>query len=494
MKLNEFLSDMTLLQYINLFGTVFNRESHQSVSFEPWPAQVKAIEIFQDSQESLAPKARQTGISEIAAERALFSILRFPRDQGLVFSKTKDDAEYFLEFRLIEKINNLPKIPGVTWPTIVARSKDHIELSNGSRVWSLAPSAVAGAGKTVNWVIFDEAGGIDDHPNGDFAKLYRNVKPVVEKAGKNGWIMIIGTSEPGSYYNEFVKKVHTNKIDDVDMAFIPSSGDPKRTEEWREKELLKFPTEADFLSQYPETMEDFFCVREGLVFPQFEPKEGNAHVNEFTPMKHWQPIFGYDHGYVHPAVLLTAYWDRLNDHLYIHNENFWRATPVEIIAPQVYTEMISIGRPYSKAVADASIFNKTGAVPISDLFKKYKVHFSKSEKYNGLSIIDGSLAMLSERFTHNRITIHPSCYQTVEQLATWKWDDKKKGEKPVDIEDDSIDVLRYICAELKKGNPSSAFKPVLPYSKEKRRLQKKHSVFADTSASESQSLDSWQAM
>ncbi len=125
-------------------------------------------------------------------------------------------------------------------------------------------------------IVIDEAGGLHGDSRADLSIIYRNVVPTIEKAGKRGKLRIIGTSEPGSYFNQLVRDVTQGKKD-LRCFFLPADADPNRTQAWMDAQKKNYPTEADFKSQYPMSLEDFFVVREGLIFPHFDPKEGGRH-------------------------------------------------------------------------------------------------------------------------------------------------------------------------------------------------------------------------
>jgi len=456
-SLQAYLQGLSLDGYIRLFGSVFNRETHRTVRFKLWPKQLKLARLLNTSKITLIPKARQLGISEIAGEEAVKYALQYSRALILIFSKTDRDAQEFLETKIKPKIQALPKIKGIEWPRIMGESQKHVRLSNGSRIVSLPASNRAGASMVADMIIFDEAGGIDLNPGVSFATMYRNVKPVIEKAGEKGRMRIIGTSEAGSHYNEMVKDVRDG-VKTLDCFFLPADADPNRTMEWLAHERQNYPSDVDFLSQYPMTLSDFFIVREGLIFPHFDPTEGGEHVMDFGVDGSMPLYYVYDHGYRHPSVYLEAYHDPRTDTLYINNEWYWNDTRAEIIAEDIKEIENKIARRPYKRIADSAIFAQTGTMGVSEIFRRRKLEFTKSNKYGGKAIMDGSGAILSERFTHNRIVIHPRCVNLIQELSTWRWDEKKKVDTPVDIGDDGIDCVRYICAEL--DTPAPDRKPV----------------------------------
>lgn len=461
-SLQAFIKDLTLAEYLETFGTLWDQQAKEYMDFKLWPSQrsmCDKIELWQSEgfRETIHPKSRQCGFSEIASGRAVKHAIQFPQSEGLIFSKRSDDAEYFLERRVKPKIEQLPKIEGIVWPTIKRINKELIVLSNGSTFKSFPAANTAGAGATADYVIFDECGGIDKQPNASFAEMYKNVAPVIEKAGDIGWIMQIGTSEPGSYYNEKVKKVWQGKDKYTKLYFIGWRGDPSRSDEWYQRQIEKTDHISSVKTQYPENMDDFFAVKEGLIFPNFDYNPGGRHVKEFDIMQleagRGYFISGYDHGFRHPAVYLTAYYSKYEDHLYVWSEKYWRETDADDIAKDIKMMDMRLGRPIKRRIADAAIFNETGVISPAKVFQQMGIRFAPSDKTRGLIGEDGSRMWLSKRFSEDKITIHPNCWELIEQLSTWKWKANTIKEVPEDEGDDGPDVLRYICAEVRREKP-----------------------------------------
>lgn len=463
-SLQKLLKELTLAEFLEYFSVLWDQENKKYVPFKLWPSQRAMCDKIEEwhelgFRETIHPKSRQCGFSEMFSGRAVKHGLLYPQSEGLIFSKRSEDAQYFLERRIKPKLENLPKIDGIEWPTIKRMNKELIVLSNGSTFKSFPAANTAGAGSTADYVIFDECGGIDKQPNASFSEMYKNVSPVVEKAGDIAWISQIGTSEPGSYYNDKVKKVWLGQDKETKLYFIGWRGDPKRNDDWYQKQIMKADHVSDVQTQYPETMDDFFAIKEGLIFPNFDPKPGGKHVNEFDYLE-FNPsdgyfITGYDHGFRHPAVYLLAFYHKYEDHLYVISEKYWRETVAEDICIDIKNIDIKLERPIKRRIADAAIFNQTGVISPAQVFAQMGVKFAPSDKTRGLIGEDGSRMWLSKRFTDEKITIHPNCWELIDQLNTWRWNPNVKGEKPEDEGDDGPDVLRYLCAEIRKDTPKA---------------------------------------
>jgi hypothetical protein len=444
--LQELLRKLTLREYIGLFGSVFDKKTRRTKPFVLWPKQARLCDLMEKTQECLIPKARQLGISEITAEEGVKKALQSSRTIVLIFSKTDRDALEYLETKIKPKLAALPKIQGILWPTVERESLRHVKLSNGSRIVCLPASNRAGASFVADHVIFDEAGGIDLQPGVSMSIMYRNVFPTLEKAG--GAMRILGTSEPGSYFNQIVREA-MDGTKPIDCYFLPADADPNRTTEWLERTKAKYPTLADFQSQYPLDIKDFFAVREGLIYPQFDPAEAGPHVREFEPDVKWPLYASYDHGYRHAAALLEVYHDPLKDVLYVRNELVWREVHAEHIAADIVNRYNELPRlPYME-IADSAIFAETGVKGPIEVFKSKGLHrFVRSVKHRAKSGLDWSAADISQRLTERRLVIHPSCDNLLREMTSWRWDETLRNEKPVDKDNDCIDALRYVCAAV----------------------------------------------
>lgn len=462
--LQKFLRGITLDQYIALAGTYYDPEKSEVQPFRLWPRQAKAARLMGQSQFCAVPKRRQGGLSEITAERIIKSAMSYPKSEYVVLSATRDDAEYFLRRRIVSKLENLPSLPGVEWPEWEQLNKNEVHVGH-SVIRSLPTTSNSGIGRTTTGVFIDECGAIDEQNGVSLRDLLANIIPSMRRAGDIGWLEMVGTSHPGSYWNEFVRNILDGKVPGFDLIFVPADVDPSFTPEFAARERLVFPSEMDFRCKYPMSMDDFFIVREGLVYPNFDPAEGGAHVKAFEPDPSWTLYLGYDHGFRHPAALLEAYHDKKNDILYHYREWYWRETGADVIAEYIKEILGRLGRKPQKMIADSAIFNQTGTIGVSEIFRRAGLYFFRSNKYGGKAIMDGSGALLGQRFTENKIVIHPQCKEGIHELANWRWDVKRKGEHPVDEGDETIDILRYLCAEIDAPDNSTprASAPVRGY-------------------------------
>lgn len=512
-ELSDFIREMGMTKFITTFGALDDPETRTTKPWKLWKGQydlLRELETLQDEgcRETWYLKARQLGITTIAAWRSLYMMLATPGAQGLVVSKDETAAKYLLEHRLKAAYNALPRIPGIKWPKMESTATS-MSLSNGSTVMSLPASGTSGASTTVNFVILDEAALIDrNNASGGLASIYRAIEPALKHAGKNAWMMVISTAETGSYFNETCqrllevpvqtgKRMNTWGYPNQRLLFAPSSTDPSRTTQWRVETRRKFGSEADFLSQYPERPQDCFMSREGRVFPNFDP---STHVKSFPfddqfirqhPSR-FRSFLGFDSGFGHPSCLLYATHDMQTDTLYIRSEWYWQGVQHDDIAAEMRDDVMpTIKCPIYKKVADRAIFNETGMrITVADIFKRYGIDFQRSRKSRmtfgqgtgmrttGLDHTDGTIGLMAIRITRRSIIFDPSCRRAIKEVMEWAWAKDNRGgvkDKPVDLHDEAPDVCRYLIAEIdgqRMTNESPIDEGAPPFSPARRRAFK----------------------
>ncbi len=488
LKMSEKLNEISFVEYIYLFGSITdqlawtmkngkkvkNPTYKQRVPFKLWSRQREACEFLEGNNLVLMPKSRQKGYSEIAAERCLFTLFKNINIKGAVVSKSEDFASDFLKYRIIPKYNEMCKQWPNCFPKIVKSNKDEIEWEDGRVLKSISCSNTGAASLTLDFMVFDEAGGIDENKGASidkslFKSILDNSLPALDQ-NPDSWVMIIGTSVPGTYYNQLVRKAYEqNNEGEYKYFFIGWHHQPGRTKEWyfSQRERLG----DDVYLQHPTDMDDFFYIKDGLVFQHFDPKEGGRHVLNFTvgerftrkiikgnkaSVAHFKPswnnyfITSYDHGTNHPAVNLYGLYDKYSDMLYVFAETFFQdghGSDVDEINSEInkkYREY-PIPRKADREIADGSIYNDIGAESVGSLFRNLGRNFIKAKKNDEAA----SRELVADRFRKNRIYIHEDCVNLITQIRDYRWDAKSKGEKPVQKNDDAIDALRYMCSECR---------------------------------------------
>lgn len=490
-SLEDFIRELTLSQYIKLFGSIWDKKAKKESPFHLWPAQARLADTLESSemQYHFIGKARQMGVSEIAAELAIKTVLGGKKAEVIVISRSEEDAIYFLKRRVKEKIARLPKIPGVKYPSIVRETSSIIEFSNGSSISSITSNERAGAGRTVDLVIVDEAGQV---PN--FDKIWKATNATIQEAG--GKIVVIGTSETGSFFNKQLEKCIDGAMEDVaELHFLSCYDKPSQDEAWAKKTMKTFDDITDFKLEYPETIEDMFLKKEGMIFKTFDPTPGGRHVNLISPRElirnlegNLKYIIGYDHGYRHWAAGLFCIYDATDNHLYVFDEYAVKETQIPDIARNIKAraQMLPLA---PRMIADTAIFSEHGTKSHANIFRDHGVAFQKAIKHNAAA----RRGYLSDRFTFDRITIDPSCVVLIQQLKNYTYNPRSDKDEPINLNDDTIDALGYIIMALHKDMPVDIPDKPLPYSKEASSRQTlSHQFGASNPGLAGKNLNSWQ--
>lgn len=475
-SMEQSLREMSLKQYILVFGSIVDQNPDndtfkERIPFALWKRQVKACDFAELNQITLWPKSRQKGLSEFAAERALKTLMQNENVEGVAISKSEVFADYFLKKRVLAKFKHMEREhPGV-FPKLLKETKEELVWEGNRTMKSVASSSTAAASMTLDFLIVDEAGGIDEGRSayGDksiFKPILNNSIPTCDQ-NSDAWIMIIGTSVPGTYYNEIVQEAYDAEMKGEDCPFkyffIGWHHQPGRDEEWylRQQGLMK----DDVYLQHPTDMDDFFYIKDGLVFKHFDSHEGGKHVMHYNigtkfyrkidkdverinASWNHEIITSYDHGTNHPAVNLYGIYDPFKDYLFVFDETFFQdghGTSVKDIGIAINMVERAFPKRPNKKIADGAIFNDVGIKSVGSIFRSYGHSFKKAKKHDE----SASRELLSSRFRDNKIFIHPKCVNTIDQLRTYRWDPKSKGEKPIQHNDDAIDALRYMCAECR---------------------------------------------
>lgn len=484
------LKAYSLKDFINEWLYIFNPSSHEFEKWICWEEQAKLCDELERSKDIgkslfILLKARRVGGSQIVAAYIVWKLLQGDRYTALVISQTEREAKYFIKTIIGPILEHLPKVEGITWPKFNIKS-EIIEMEDGSSVEALPSSPDAGRGRTYNLVVMDEAAAGNFMFHAD--ENYQSVKHTVESA--KGMMIVISTAKNGTWFNQIAKDTINGDVKNAGWFFIGWKGVPSRNKKWYEQEQSAASSDFSHRQEMPERWEDCFISRSGLVFPDFNPTSGeDSHVKPFVPEWNQKLIVGFDDGFNDdsPAVFLITLYDKFADHLYVLDEIFWRKTDRSIIGKQMRQRLnewqmdaedrqgISRFR-ISKAVADTVINRENRG--IWEILKKHaNIDFGGAKKQDLL----GSLALLSTRVKQGKITIHPRCKETIRQVAGLVWKTIRSGrgtitakDQPVDIDDDAVDVIRYIERELQAVKQSREnVGEFVPYSRKASDFKKK---------------------
>lgn len=221
---------------------------HREV-LDSWIAQILSLEL----------KARQIGITWLAALYALWLLLFKPGTRVLIISINEEEAKKVVA-RIWGMYKSAPTYMKdhavVSKPARGGDPSQEIELTHAdgrkSTILALAATEKAGHGETAALVILDELS------RQDFAaSIWKGVTPVIDGGGK-----IIGISTANGVHNELTGEgnffhylwQYAQSLGIV-RRFLGWRMHPKRDEEWRATRPLR---PADLAEQYPDSPEEAF--------------------------------------------------------------------------------------------------------------------------------------------------------------------------------------------------------------------------------------------
>lgn len=250
---------------------LLSEEEARSIDSKPkatgWYWHREVLDSWLEQTISLELKARQIGITWLAALYALWLMLFRPGTRVLIISVNEEEAKKVIA-RIWSMYKSLPAYMtahcSVSKPARGGDPSQEIEMSHlftdeegrqrvkKSAILALAATEKAGHGETAALVILDELS------RQDFAAaIWKGVTPVIDGGGK-----IIGISTANGVHNELTGEgnyfhylwQYAESLGIV-RRFLGWFRHPDRDEEWRRTRPLK---PADLAEQYPSTPEEAF--------------------------------------------------------------------------------------------------------------------------------------------------------------------------------------------------------------------------------------------
>ena len=164
------------------------------VPFKLYPFQRQILQDFQAHRFNITNKARQTGLSTITANYALWMALFHKKRTIIIISIKDDDAKDFLK-KIKTAFYNIPD-----WlkDEPVVNNEHTLELSTGSVISSVASGSSAARGRTPSLLIIDECAHIQH-----IADIWLSAYPTLSKGGSA--ILISTPAGIGNFfYDKFI--------------------------------------------------------------------------------------------------------------------------------------------------------------------------------------------------------------------------------------------------------------------------------------------------
>lgn len=195
------------------------------IPFKTYPYQADLLQDFNDYRFTVILKARQLGISTIAAAYIVWLML-FYRDKNILVMATKFATAANLVKKVKAIMKNLPE-----WLVLAEISIDNrasFELSNGSQIKAASTSGDAGRSEALSLLVLDEAAHIDN-----LEELWAGLYPTISTGGR-----CIALSTPNGVGNWFHKTYveAEESANDFHPVNLPWNIHPERDQEWFERE------------------------------------------------------------------------------------------------------------------------------------------------------------------------------------------------------------------------------------------------------------------
>ena len=195
------------------------------IPFKTYPYQAELLEDFNDYRFNVILKARQLGISTIAAAYVVWLML-FHRDKNILVMATKFKTASNLVKKVKAIMKNLPEWIVISEISIDNRSS--FELSNGSQIQAASTSGDAGRSEALSLLVIDEAAHVEN-----LDELWAGLYPTISTGGR-----VIALSTPNGVGNWFHKTYTeasegSNDFHPIDLAWDVH---PDRDQEWFNKE------------------------------------------------------------------------------------------------------------------------------------------------------------------------------------------------------------------------------------------------------------------
>lgn len=403
------------------------------VQWQPWPYLTERATAWANRESEVVLKARQLGISWLAAAFTLWSAQYHPYFHVAVFSVGQREAKVQLARSRFIYENLEPAYQrGVKFNT------EDALCDSGSVIVAFPSTEHTGISFTFRLVIRDES---SFHPYG--AANYAAVRPTLSAGGQ---FIDMSTANPKlGPSGDFHDRYWASKRGETGYAavFIPWHARPGRDAVWLARERAAYVGLTDeFDAYYPGTDAEAFVARSGLVYPQFSEAR-HVRTARIPLTQCVRAVAGVDWGGGDPtAVAILGLEPRHHAHQYAE---FARrgSVGVDAIAAFIarYPTVRQVRCGADEPVAIATLQTTLGP--------GYDVQAADTRRAEGLGLV----AFLLE---HDRLTIEPDCTQSIAEFPGYRWAERADPldrtryatKTPVDHHADLHDARRYACAEL----------------------------------------------
>ena len=424
----------------------------EPVRLRPWPYQVALAERLDAHESMVILKSRQLGCSTFL--RAYVG--RRTAEEGWAvgyYSRGQEEAVAWLD-GLEEMLSDLP-------PELRPRTRrtGNLLRINGGSVRVHPGTQAAGVSYTYQLVIADEAA---HHPYG--RENYANYSPTLSAGGQ-----FIGLSTadpalgPSGWFYELWQGASNSTLP-YSALFLGWGERPDRDAAWlaaRRAELAG--DEHAFRANYPESPEDAFLGREGLVYGWDEL----AGALRFAPARNVRPapvswqecrwrLAAIDPGGHDPTAIVALGVSEavapMGQRLHVYGELYHRGNIGALEWSEYLVRLHAVG-PIDLVLVDPSQASQVATLR-SLGWNAHPANNAKLERINTVTrhLMDG------------RLTISPECRNLIHEFETYWWKPRREGQvggtghettTPAAHHADALDALGYAVLGAIKGLPRS---------------------------------------
>jgi hypothetical protein len=214
--------------------------------FSPWAWQVRLAGVWRERRRVVVLKARQLGVSWLAAAYGLWTALTERGALVLLVSQTEADA-----VELLAKVQFIfDALPEFLRPECKSNLRCLKFPGLHSAVVALPSTRRAGRGRTARLVIADE------HAQHDWAEAnFAALQPTVEAGGQ---FLILSTADgTGNLFAQLCSRAR-GAGGEWHFVFLPYSLRPGRDEAWYERQTASYPQPWMIHQEYPRDPDEAF--------------------------------------------------------------------------------------------------------------------------------------------------------------------------------------------------------------------------------------------
>lgn len=440
-----FLTKVRIAETIVKEGRELIADAAGAIQFELWPHLLRRARAWQSRKyHEIILKARQLGLSWLAAAYALWTALRQASAKVLLISDTQDDAEELM--RKVQFIYEHLDVPAWVKPAFLKWNTEELVISGGGHILCVPSTERGGRGFTATLIICDE--------NAWHLHALANFAAYSPAALDGGQMIILSTANgtTGFFHDQFVAaqveleawRHEQGPAPIFRPVFIGALDRPDRDAAWYDRARRTYPGLPQlFKQEYPLSADEAFVQLLGLVFPQFDQE---THVREFDPMPWEQCLYrwlAYDLGGGDPTAIgaFGVYRDsggQFRVHLYGHYYKRFGAPTVDEMAAWMF-QWIRPNAPVTFCEADP----KDATVEASLRALNIPAHKGDWARFEGL----GNHAMFLDQ---GWFTIRKDALDVIREYVSYRWltrtdpNDKSRyaTATPHDHHGDMMDVIR----------------------------------------------------